>query len=136
MSEKTPLGNKDDGTRYKVLIADDSVFMIKQLSQILNSENFEIIATAKDGQEALEMYKENHPNIDLMTLDITMPTMDGITCLEKVIEFDKNANIIMISALGKEDLVKKALMIGAKNYIVKPLDRGKVISRIEGVLKN
>jgi two-component system chemotaxis response regulator CheY len=76
------------------------------------------------------MYKEHYPNVDLVTMDITMPKMDGVTALEKIIEFDKDAKVIMISALGKQDLVKKSLLIGAKNYIVKPLDRAKVLERI------
>jgi two-component system chemotaxis response regulator CheY len=68
-------------------------------------------------------------------MDITMPKMDGVTALEKIIEFDKEARVVMISALGKQDLVKKSLMIGAKNYIVKPLDRAKVLERIMMSLK-
>lgn len=135
MSEKNPIGEKDDGSSFKVLLIDDSVFVIKQLSQILQSEKFEIVATANDGEEGVEKYKEFFPNIDLVTCDITMPKVDGITALERIIEFDKNAKVIMISALGKEDLVKKALITGAKNYIVKPLDREKVLSRIESILK-
>ena len=65
-----------------------------------------------------------------------MPKMDGLTALEQIMEFDKNAKVIMISALGKEELVKKALLLGAKNYIVKPLDRKKVLERIAGVLSS
>jgi two-component system chemotaxis response regulator CheY len=78
----------------------------------------------------VEKYKELYPNVDLVTMDITMPKMDGVTALEKIIEFDKNARIVMISALGKQDLVKKSLLLGAKNYIVKPLDRPKVLERV------
>ena len=133
--KKLPIGEKDDGTSYKVLIIDDSVFVVKQLTQILQSEKFEIIANAQDGEEGVKKYKELYPNVDLVTLDITMPKMDGITTLEQIMEFDKNAKVIIISALGKEDLVKKALISGAKNYIVKPLDREKVLSRIEAILK-
>lgn len=132
---KKAIGDKGDGSFYKVLIIDDSVFVVKQLTQILQSEKFEIVGNAQDGEEGVAKYKELYPNIDLVTLDITMPKMDGISTLEKIIEFDKNAKVIIISALGKEDLVKKALISGAKNYIVKPLDREKVLSRIEGVLK-
>ena len=78
------------------------------------------------------MYKEYKP--DLVTMDITMPKMDGITALTKIIEYDKNARVVMVSALGKEDMVKKALLAGAKNYITKPLDRKKVLERIKMVL--
>ena len=106
------------------------MFVSKQIGQILTSEGFEIVGTAADGLEGLEKYKELYPNVDLVTMDITMPKMDGVTALEKIIEFDKNATVIMISALGKQDLVKTALVKGAKNYIVKPLDRIKVLERI------
>jgi two-component system chemotaxis response regulator CheY len=135
MSAPRDVGLKDDGSPYKVLLIDDSIFVIKQLSQILMSEGFEILETATDGLSGLEKYKELYPNVDLVTLDITMPKLDGIATLEQIVEFDKDARIIMISALGKEDLVKKALVTGAKNFIVKPLDRDKVIGRIESVLK-
>lgn len=131
MNEKDPEGLKPDGSgAYRVLIVDDSMFIAKQLGQILTSAGFEIAGTAADGEEGLNRYKELHPKVDLVTMDITMPRMDGITALKKIIEFDKQAKVIMISALGKNDLVKDALISGAKNYIVKPLDRGKVLERV------
>ncbi len=135
INAKNPDGLNDMGVPYKVLLIDDSMFVRKQLSQILTSEGFEIVGEAGDGVDGLEMYKSLSPNVDLVTLDITMPRMDGLTALEKIVEFDKGAKVIMISALGKEDLVKKALITGAKNYIVKPLDRKKVLERIVSVLK-
>jgi len=130
INERKPDGMKEDGSPYRVLVVDDSMFVTKQISQILTSEGFEVVATASDGLMGLEKYKELYPNVDFVTMDITMPKMDGVTALEKIIEFDKEAKVIMISALGKQDLVKKALLIGAKNYIVKPLDRVKVLERI------
>lgn len=130
INERKPDGMKEDGSSYRVLVVDDSMFVTKQISQILTSEGFEVVATASDGLVGLEKYKELYPNVDFVTMDITMPKMDGVTSLEKIIEFDKEAKVIMISALGKQDLVKKALLIGAKNYIVKPLDRVKVLERI------
>lgn len=130
LNEKDPEGLSPGGTPYRVLVVDDSMFVAKQLSQILTSAGFEVVATAGNGEEGVEKYKELHPNVDLVTMDITMPKMDGVTALQKVIEFDKSARVVMISALGKNDLVKKSLMIGAKNYIVKPLDRKKVLERI------
>ena len=99
------------------------------------SEGYEIVATAADGKEGVDKYKELCPNVDLVTMDITMPKMDGITALEQIMAFDKNAKVVMVSALGKEELVKKSLMTGAKSYIIKPLDRKKVLERIAKVLQ-
>jgi len=130
MNERAPDGRRVDGTSFRVLVVDDSLFVTKQISQILTSEGFEVVATAADGEEAINVYKERFPNIDLVTMDITMPKMDGVTSLEKIMEFDKNAKVVMISALGKQELVKKSLLLGAKNYIVKPLDRKKVLERV------
>ena len=135
INERPPEGIKDDGTKVRVLVVDDSIFVAKQLGQILTSEGYEIVATAEDGKEGLDKYKELYPNVDLVTMDITMPKMDGISALEQIMTFDKNAKVVMVSALGKEELVKKSLILGAKNYIVKPLDRKKVLERIGTALK-
>lgn len=135
INERPPDGLKEDGSKVRVLIVDDSMFVAKQIGQILTSEGYEVIATAADGKEGVDKYKDIYPNIDIVTMDITMPRMDGITALEQIMAFDKNAKVIMISALGKEELVKKSLLLGAKNYIVKPLDRKKVLERISSALK-
>jgi two-component system, chemotaxis family, chemotaxis protein CheY len=135
INERKPEGLKEDGTPYRVLIIDDSMFVTKQIHQILTSEGFEVVGTAADGAAGSEKYKELYPNIDLVTMDITMPKMDGVQCLETIMEFDKEAKVIMISALGKQELVKKSLLLGAKNYIVKPLDRNKVLERVILTLK-
>ena len=135
VNEKPPEGTKPEGGAYRVLVVDDSMFIAKQLGQIFTSEGFEVAGTAADGAQGVEKYKELHPNIDLVTMDITMPVMDGVSALEKILEFDKDAIVIMVSALGKEDVVKKSLLMGAKSYIVKPLDRKKVLERVVSVLK-
>lgn len=135
INERPPEGMKLDGTKFRVLIVDDSMFVAKQLGQILTSEGYEVVATAVDGKDGVDKYKELCPNVDLVTMDITMPRMDGITALEQIMAFDKNARVVMVSALGKEELVKKSLLDGAKNYIVKPLDRKKVLDRISAALK-
>jgi two-component system chemotaxis response regulator CheY len=135
INERPPEGLKGDGSNIRVLVVDDSMFVAKQLGQILTSEGYEIIATAADGAEGVEKYKELSPNVDIVTMDITMPKLDGISALEQIMAFDKNARVVMVSALGKEDLVKKSLLLGAKNYIVKPLDRKKVLERILSAIK-
>jgi two-component system chemotaxis response regulator CheY len=134
INEKAAEGIKPEGVPYRVLVVDDSMFIAKQLGQIFTSEGFEVADTAADGAQGVEKYKALG-NIDLVTLDITMPVMDGVSALEKILEHDKQAKIIMVSALGKEDVVKKCLLMGAKSYIVKPLDRKKVLERVVSVLK-
>lgn len=135
INQKEPDGRRPDGSSFRVLVVDDSMFVTKQIGQILTSEGFEVVATAADGEQGVEKYKELFPNVDLVTMDITMPKMDGVTALEKIMEFDKNAKVVMISALGKQDLVKQSLLLGAKNYIVKPLDRTKVLERVVSSLQ-
>ena len=124
INERPPEGLKSNGNAFKVMIVDDSMFVAKQLGQILTSEGYEVVATAADGKEGVDKYKELSPNIDLVTMDITMPKMDGLTALEQIMAFDKNARVVMVSALGKEELVKKSL-----------LDRREVLERISACLK-
>lgn len=135
INAKNPEGQKEDGSAYRVLIVDDSMFVTKQIGQILTSEGFDVVGTAADGEAGVEKYKELFPNVDFVTMDITMPKMDGVTALEKIVAFDPEAKVIMVSALGKQDLVKDALIKGAKNYIVKPLDREKVLERVMAAIK-
>ncbi|MBO5124963.1 MAG: response regulator [Spirochaetaceae bacterium] len=135
INERPPEGIRLDGTKVKILVVDDSMFVAKQLGQILSSEGYEVVATAADGKEGVDKYKELYPNVDAVTMDITMPRMDGLTALEQIMAFDKDAKVVMVSALGKEELVKKSLMLGAKNYIVKPLDRKKVLERLAASIK-
>jgi two-component system chemotaxis response regulator CheY len=134
INKKDPLGLKQSGAPYRVLIIDDSGIIAKQLTQILASESFEVAATATDGEAGLAKYKELQEQIDLVTLDITMPKMEGTTVLEKILEINKNAKVIMVSALGSEDVVKKCIIMGAKNYIRKPFDRAKVLERVASVV--
>jgi two-component system, chemotaxis family, chemotaxis protein CheY len=129
-------GIKHDGNPYGVLIVDDSKFVKKQLGKILESEGFKIVSTAAHGAEAVDIYKEMKECIDIVTMDITMPGMDGITAMEKIVQFDSSAKVVMVSALGKQDLVKKSFMLGASNYIVKPLNRDKVLERLSYVLNS
>lgn len=136
INERKPDGLKPDGTPYRILVVDDSMFVAKQITQILTSEGYDVVGQAADGLLGLERYKELYPSVDLVTMDITMPNMDGVAALERILDYDKGAVVVMVSALGKEDVVKKCLLLGAKSYIVKPLDRKKVLERIVSVLKH
>lgn len=135
INRRQPMGIAPNGLPYKVLIVDDSVFVTKQLTQILQSEGFEVIDVALDGEEGVQKFAKLKDQIDLVTMDVTMPKLDGLAALEKILQIDPKARVVMISALGKQDLVKDSLLKGAKNYIVKPLDREKVLERVIATLQ-
>jgi two-component system chemotaxis response regulator CheY len=111
--------------KKKVLIADDSMVMRKMINDILWNDGFEIVGEAKDGGEALKLYKELNPN--LVTMDIVMPREHGIDALRKIIEFDPDARVIVVSGLHQKSLLVEALGAGAKDYVIKPFDKEELI---------
>lgn len=116
----------------KVLIVDDAVFMRNMIREVFTPDRFEVVAEAQNGQEAIERYKEQKP--DLVTMDIVMPMMSGIDATRAIIEHDPQAKIIMCSALGQEALVMEALDAGASDFIVKPFQPEDVLKVVNKVL--
>jgi two-component system chemotaxis response regulator CheY len=104
----------------KVLITDDAAFMRIALKSMLERNGFEIVGEAENGEVAVQKYKIIKP--DIITLDITMPVMDGIEALKHIKAFDKNAKVIMISAMGQESIVRQAIISGATGFIIKPFN--------------
>ena len=102
----------------KILVVDDAAFMRLSLKTILEKNGFEVVGEANNGRNAIEMYKMLTPNI--VTMDITMPDMDGIEALAEIMKFDPKANVIMLSAMGQEVKIREAILIGAKGFVVKP----------------
>lgn len=112
----------------RILIADDSTFMRKVMKNILTKHGYAVIGEAENGRVALEEYKKLLP--DFVTMDITMNEMTGLEALKEIIEFDSNAKVIMVSAMGQEPFVREALSFGAKGFLVKPFNEQTVISTI------
>ncbi|MHA6251285.1 response regulator [Oceanobacillus sp. CAU 1775] len=113
----------------KVLIVDDAAFMRMMIKDILSKNGYEIVGEAPDGAQAVEKYKELQP--DLVTMDITMPEMDGITALKEIKKIDPNATVIMCSAMGQQAMVIDAIQAGAKDFIVKPFQADRVLEAIQ-----
>ena len=109
--------------------------MTKQIAKMLTDDGYVVVDTVHDGEEALRVYKEKYPDIDLVSLDVTMPKMDGITALEQILAFDKDAHVIVATAYGNTNLVKRAIMLGAKNFIVKPLKEEEILPKYRAAMR-
>ncbi|MDN4073428.1 response regulator [Fictibacillus terranigra] len=116
----------------RILVVDDAAFMRMMVKDILVKNGFEVCGEAGDGQQAVEKFKELAP--DLVTLDITMPEMDGITALKEIKKVNPNAKVIMCSAMGQQAMVIDAIQAGAKDFIVKPFQADRVIEAINKTL--
>lgn len=112
----------------RILITDDAAFMRMMLKDILIKAGFEVCGEAKNGIEAIEQFKQLKP--DIVTLDITMPEMDGLTALKEIMKVDKGARVIMCSAMGQQAMVVEAIQNGAKDFIVKPFQADRVIEAL------
>jgi len=116
----------------RILIVDDAAFMRMMIRDILSKNGYEVVGEAQDGAQAVEKYKELKP--DLITMDITMPEMDGIAALKEIKKLDGNAKVIMCSAMGQQAMVIDAIQAGAKDFIVKPFQADRVIEAIKKTL--
>lgn len=136
MSQNAPkmscdISNKR-GVPMKILVVDDANLARAMLRKILEDGGYKEILEAANGLEAVDLYQEHHPA--LVTMDITMPEMDGMTAIRKIIEIDPNANIIVCSALGQKEVVMEAISAGAKHYLVKPFEPDKVLKVVKALL--
>ncbi|NDI33379.1 response regulator [Chengkuizengella sediminis] len=116
----------------KILIVDDAAFMRMMIKDILSKNGFDVVGEAIDGSQAIEKYRELQP--DLVTMDITMPEMDGIEALKEIKKIDPNSKVIMCSAMGQQAMVIDAIQAGAKDFIVKPFQADRVIEAIKKTL--
>ncbi|WP_373229176.1 response regulator [Cohnella sp.] len=116
----------------KILVVDDAAFMRMMVKDILTKGGHEVIGEAANGEEAIEQYSKVKP--DLVTMDITMPIMEGIEALKIIKQNDPQAKVIMCSAMGQQGMVVQAIQAGAKDFIVKPFQAERVLEAIQKVL--
>ncbi len=119
--------------KSRILIVDDTLFMRSMLKDILKeSKNFDVVGEAESGKQAIDKYLELQP--DMVTMDIVMPDMNGIDAMKKIFEIDPEANIVMCSVLGQESLVMESVLSGARDFIIKPFTKEKVLKILHGAL--
>lgn len=117
-----------DLAKFKIQICDDSILARKQIKDVLSGNGCLSIIESKDGQETVELYKKEKP--DLVFMDIVMPLMDGVEAVRQIIEYNPSAKIIMLSSVGTRGQIKAAIDAGAKDFIQKPFKPERIIDVI------
>jgi two-component system, chemotaxis family, chemotaxis protein CheY len=112
----------------KILLVDDAAFMRMRCAKLLSEKGYEV-SEASNGSEAVREYQSSKP--DGVLLDITMPEMDGIATLKKLVEIDPKVRVAMLSAMGQQSMVIEALKCGARDFVAKPFDATRVLSAVE-----
>jgi len=115
--------------RIRVMNVDDSTFVLSKLKNILEESDISVVGQAKNGLKAISLYKKCHP--DIVTLDINMPEMDGLSTLYTLKKLNPNVKVVMCTSLGTKDKVIEALKKGAKNFITKPFLPERVVAVIK-----
>src|SRR5262245_20970210 len=112
-----------------VLIVDDVEFVRKTIAEILSEAHYHVVGEASTGAQAVEMYARLRP--DVVTMDIVMPEMSGLDAARKILKSDKQARIVIISAMGQENLVMEAINVGARDYVLKPFSSADILKSVE-----
>lgn len=134
----TPIGKHKNGQPVKVIVIDDTFIDRRIMTQILRSTGFDVVGEASDGQEGLNMIEHEKPH--LVVLDYVMPKMNGMSVLKKIKERHPNVFVMMSTSESDRDTATDLIKAGAKDYIVKPIDRKLVIEKlkhaVEDLIKN
>lgn len=117
--------------KKRVMVVDDSCFVLEEMKQFLADSDYEIVAYCKSGEEACERYKEISP--DVVTLDIIMPGIDGLETAELLKKLDANVRIIIVSSLAYDDTFDSAKHLGIRHFIFKPVEHAQLIAALDEV---
>ena len=118
--------------KNSILIVDDAMLIRIMLRDMFESNGFRVVGEAEDADQALKVYQETNP--DLVTMDITLTTSSGIDAIRNILNYDRDARIIVISALEQRQVIMDALKLGAKDFIIKPFEEGTVITSVKNLL--
>lgn len=112
----------------KIMVVDDSLFVLEEMRFLLNNTGFEIECYCRSGEEALAQYDVMRP--DIVTMDIILPGMDGLEATQQILDKHPDANIVVVSSLAYDDMVEKAKQIGARDFIYKPFERDQILQAL------
>jgi len=117
--------------RLRIMVVDDSGLTVKKMAKLLEELGHEVVHVAGTGQQAVDAYPGVAP--DLVTMDITMPDMDGIEATRRILATAPSALVIIVTSHGQEQMVMDAIEAGAKGYILKPVKKEKLVETLETV---
>lgn len=135
INPKNPDGLKPSGRPYSILVVEDKDFHRKQIIQILESEGYKIIAAVGNGQEAFKFYQNHKNDVDLITCDLDMPIMDGYALLYELNQAGLKPRLVFISDETTKGVVEDLLKMGATDFILKPIQRGRILERVKLALQ-
>jgi len=127
------MNGNNNNQACQVMVVDDSEFVARLMSKMLAGTEYSVIGHAKNGQEALVKYQELKPEI--VTMDIIMPNMNGIEAITELFKIDHKAKVLVVSAMGHDNVIQQAMDLGAKHYILKPFQKDDFLRAVQ-VVKN
>lgn len=134
LNPKKAEGIKPSGKPYNVMVVEDKDFHRKQIVQIFESEKYKVIASAPNGKEALKIYDKYSKDLDLITTNLDMPVLDGYAFLYELKQKNPKAKIVFISEDTTKGVIQDLLQMGASDFILKPIQRGRILQRVKQAL--
>lgn len=134
LNTKTPDGIAPGGRHYKVMVVDSREFSRKQIVQILESEEYDIVATASNGKEALAHYDRLNGKMDLITTELDMPVLDGYALTYELKERGNSSPVVFVSDETTKGVMQDLILMGVKDYILKPVNRRILLERVKKVM--
>lgn len=117
---------------YKLMVVDDSNIIRNRIQRAYNNEKFMLVATASNGADAVEKFQLHKP--DVVTMDLTMPHMDGLECIEKIVSIDEDVRILVVSALSDKATGIQALSLGASGFLCKPFSDEELVIALDELM--
>ncbi len=118
---------------HRLMIVDDSNIIRNRIERSFNQTEIEIVAVASNGLQAIEKFIETKP--DLVTMDLTMPKMDGLECIQKLVAYNTGVSILVVSALADQMTALQALQYGARGFVCKPFSEEDLVSAINRLIE-
>lgn len=117
---------------YKLMIVDDSNVIRNRIERNMEHVNIEVVALAEDGIQAIEMFRRYQP--DIVTMDLTMPNMDGLECIRHILAMNRHVSILVISAISDRSTGLRSLQLGARGFIFKPFNDEQLIAALNKLI--